>query len=138
MKYGVMNVQIDDTNRPENTYFKFSSSKRRNQSSPLMLSDSNITNRILHGDGLVEQVNKISWLFVGQEMGREFNHNLVSRQELVEWIKRARSIMESKSGDNYYDTSMRLLRDGFQSPEGYGPGGETEWKRLREETGIKI
>ncbi len=136
MNYDVMTVHIHDTDRIENTYFKYSKSKKRNQSDELMLSDSNIVNTILKGDGLVEQINKISWLFVGQEMGRKFNHNLISRQELIEWIKRARSIMESKSGDNYYNTSIRLLRKGFQ--QGYGAGGENEWARIKDETGLKI
>jgi len=138
MKYDVMDVEIDDADRLENTYFKYNRNSKTNRSSPLMLSDSNVTNRILHGAGLVEQINKISWLFVGQEMGRKFNHNLISRQNLIEWIKRARSIMESKSGDNYYSTSIRLLRDGFIGENGYGAGGINEWKRLREETGLKI
>ncbi|MFT5612035.1 MAG: hypothetical protein ACI9WC_003597 [Arenicella sp.] len=138
MNYGVMTVHINDKDRPENTYFKYSSSRKKNQSSALMLADSNVSNQILHGDGLVEQVNKISWLFVGQEMGRKFNHNLISRSELIEWIKRARSIMESKSGDNYYDTSIRLLRDGFRGDAGYGAGGKKEWERLKKETNLNI
>lgn len=136
MTYSAMTVHIDDEDRVENTYFKYSSKKKKNLSSPMMLSDAQVVNRILRGDGLVEQINKISWLFVGQEMGRKFNHNLISRRELVEWIKRARSIMESKSGANYYHTSVRLLRDGFQ--EGYGSGGVTEWGRIREETELDI
>ncbi len=139
MHYELMTVHINDEDRPENTYFRYSSSKRKNRSAPMMISDANVVNQILKGDSLAEQINKISWLYVGQEMGRKFNHNLISRQELIEWIKRARSIMESKSGDNYYDTSIRLLREGFQDEEtGYGPGGETEWKRIKKETGLSL
>ena len=136
MEYANLQFHINDEDEDKNRFFQYSQITKKNENKPLMIADANVNNKILRGDGLVEQVNKISWLFVGQEMGRKFNHNLISRQELIEWIKRARSIMESKYKDNNYPTSIRLLRRGFN--KGYGAGGENEWNRLKKETGLKI
>lgn len=138
MLYRTVNIHINDEKNHENTFFQFNKSINDNQASPLMISDSNVQNSVLSGGGIVEQINKVSWLFVGQEMGRKFNHNLITRHDLVEWIKRARSIMESKSGENYYLTTIRLVRDGFIHEKGYGPGGEMEWQRIAQEVGLQL
>ncbi len=138
MVYRTVNIQINDEKNPENTFFQYNKSQNDNQASPLMISVANVQNSVLSGGGIVEQVNKVSWLFVGKEMGRKFNHNLITRHDLIEWIKRARSIMESKSGDNYYPTTIRLVREGFIHKEGYGPGGEMEWNRIAQEVGLQL
>lgn len=136
MDYAVIQYQVNNQDNGINSYYKYSSKKKENQESRLLLTDSTVKSSVLHGEGLVEQLNKVSWLFIGQEMGRKYNHRLVSLDEVLEWLRKSRSIMESQSVEGFYDTSIRLLRDGFQL--GYGPGGEKEWQRLAEEIRLDI
>ncbi|MEA3358606.1 MAG: hypothetical protein U9R17_04260 [Thermodesulfobacteriota bacterium] len=102
------------------------------------MASSNMETDVLTGEGLVRVFNNASWLEVGKEMGRKFNHNLISRAELIEWLRRARSIMQFKGNRDIenYNTSIRLLREGFMSShKGYGKGGLIIFNRLAKDAG---
>ncbi len=134
MGYAVMNYRINESEDGVNTYYKYSRKKKANQEALLPLTDSHVENSVLHGEGLGEQLNKISWLYIGEEMGRKYKNSLVTMDEMLEWLRKSRSIMESQSVEGFYDTSIRLLREGFQI--GYGPGDDKEWKRLADEINL--
>lgn len=66
---------------------------------------------------------------MGDEMGRRYSHNLISRTDLIDWLRRSKSALKEVGGDN-----LGIITNAFV--ESYGTDARNVFSRLLKEANI--
>lgn len=83
---------------------------------------------------IYEQTFKV----MGDEMGRRYSHNLISRTDLIEWLRRSKSALSMDSGTidaKLVAKNLGIIKDAFSAPTSYGTDGKNVFDGIAKEAG---
>ena len=85
---------------------------------------------------LKEAIYQQTFIVMGDEMGRRYSHNLISHEELVDWLRRSKLALNMDSNTINNRTILNNLNSvGKKFADSYGIDGKNVFKELSKEAG---
>jgi hypothetical protein len=90
-------------------------------------------------NALKTEIYKQTFRVMGDEMGNRYSHNLISRADLVDWLRRSKSALNMDQGqmeNKVIAKSLNIIADAFI--KSYGTDGKGVFDGLVKEAGYEL